>query len=281
MSRFHLTRFKSKVVNLILFLLLSGVIILILSLIIRIFVFDRFIVSTPSMYPTICPKDKIFVNKLIFGPRIYKSFDFNSEKPLKSLRIKGFRSIRYNDIIVFNFPLDESWNKVSFRINHVYTKRCIGLPGDSIFIINGFYKNNNYNDTLGYYSNQLLLSKTPIKNIPSSVLRSYPINKKKSSWNIKNFGPLLIPKSGKIIILDSNNYMLYKIPIEYETKASLKLVNNRLFLDEELIEHYRFKNNYYFVVGDNIMHSSDSRYFGFIPEEFIVGVVWCIKNNIH
>ncbi|MDP3442221.1 MAG: S26 family signal peptidase [Ignavibacteria bacterium] len=92
---------------------------------------------------------------------------------------------------------------------------------------------------------------------------------------------MLIPKSGKIIILDSNNYMLYKIPIEYETNASLKLVNNRLFLDEELIEHYRFKNNYYFVVGDNIMHSSDSRYFGFVPEEFIVGVVWRIKNNIH
>jgi hypothetical protein len=65
---------------------------------------------------------------------------------------------------------------------------------------------------------------------------------------------------------------------DYKSNKYLKLVDNRLFLDEELIDNYRFKYNYYFVVGDNIMHSSDSRYFGFIPEEFIVGVVCCIKD---
>lgn len=276
MSRFRLT--KLKVVNFIPILLLSGTIIFILFILMRVFFFEKFLVNTPSMYPTISPKNKIFVNKLIFGPRIYKSFDFHSEKPLESIRIKGIRGIKHNDIIVFNFPLDKSWNKISFRINYVYTKRCIGLPGDSISIINGFYKNNNYDDTLGYYSNQLLLSKTPLINIPSDVLRTYPINKKGSNWNIKNFGPLLIPKSGKLILLDSGNFMLYKNPIEYETNKNLKLVDNILFLDEELIDNYRFKYNYYFVVGDNIMHSSDSRYFGFIPEEFIVGVVCCIKD---
>lgn len=245
----------------------------------RIFIFDQFPVNTFSMSPTISAGDKIIVNKLIFGARIYKSFDFGADKPLTAFRVKGFRRIKHNDIIVFNFPYDKNWTKIQFKINYVYTKRCIGLPGDSISAINGIYYNNNFKDTLGYFPNQLILSNTSLHYPPTGIFKTYPINSTNFNWNIKNFGPLYVPKSGERIILNLYNYELYKIPIEYETGHRLKLVNDSLFLGAKFINRYTFQNNYYFVAGDNVMNSSDSRHFGFVPEKYIVGVVGWIRKK--
>lgn len=276
MRKFHIL--NSKVISVLLYCALSTMFLLILLLLIRIFVFDQFPVNTYSMSPTISAGDKIIVNKLIFGARIYKSFDFGPNKPLKSFRIKGLRSVKHNDIIVFNFPYDKNWIIVQFKINYVYTKRCIGLPGDSISVVNGFYRNNNFDDTLGYYPNQLILSNTSVEDPPTGLYKTYPLNSNNFKWNIKDFGPIYIPKSGEQIKVNSNNYELYKIPIEYETGQRFKIVNDSLILGTKFIDHYTFKNNYYFVAGDNVMNSADSRYFGFVPEEFIVGIVGCIKK---
>ncbi len=277
MNKFHFRR--SKVFNALLYCALLFVTLTILLLLTRIFIFDQFPVNTYSMSPTISAGDKIIVNKLIFGARIYKSFDFGPDKPLKSFRVKGFRGINHNDIIVFNFPYDKNWLKVRFKINYVYTKRCLGLPGDSISVVNGFYRNNNYEDTLGYYPNQMVLSKTPIENPPKGLYKTYPINSKNFIWDIKNFGPLYVPKSGEQIKLNSNNYELYKIPIEYETGQKLRIINGVLLLGTKFINQYTFQKNYYFVAGDNVMNSADSRYFGFVPEEFIIGVVGYIRKG--
>ncbi len=276
MKKFRLS--IPRLINILFYGTLSLVTILIFYFVVRVFFFDQFPVNTCSMSPTINAGDKIIVNKLIFGARIYKSFDFDPNIPLKSLRIKGFRSINHNDIIVFNFPYDKNWIKIQFKINYVYTKRCIGLPGDSISVVNGFYRNNNFDDTLGYYPNQLILSNTSVKDPPTGLYKTYPLNSNNFKWNIKDFGPLYIPKSGEQIKLNSNNYELYKIPIEYETGQRFKIVNDSLILGTKFIDHYTFKNNYYFVAGDNVMNSADSRYFGFVPEEFIVGIVGYIKK---
>ena len=85
----------------------------------------------------------------------------------------------------------------------------------------------------------------------------------RDEWNIKNWGPLTVPSKGLTVELDSFTLELYRQVIEYETD---------LALDENPGE-YTFKENYYFVVGDNAMDSYDSRYWGFIPESFIIGVV--------
>ena len=207
MKKFRLS--IPRLINILFYGTLSLVTILIFYFVVRVFFFDQFPVNTCSMSPTINAGDKIIVNKLIFGARIYKSFDFDPNIPLKSLRIKGFRSINHNDIIVFNFPYDKNWIKIQFKINYVYTKRCIGLPGDSISVVNGFYRNNNFDDTLGYYPNQLILSNTSVKDPPTGLYKTYPLNSNNFKWNIKDFGPLYIPKSGEQIKLNSNNYFLY------------------------------------------------------------------------
>jgi len=82
-------------------------------------------------------------------------------------------------------------------------------------------------------------------------------------WNIKNWGPLLVPAKGMTVKLDSLTQELYRPVIEYETDLSL----------DESLKEYTFLDDYYFVVGDNAMDSYDSRYWGFIPKDFIIGVV--------
>jgi len=225
------------------------------------------------MYPTIKPGNTIVVNKLIFGARIYKSFNFELEE-LKSFRIKGFRKIKANDIIVFNYPFDYELTRIKFKINYVYVKRVAGLPGDTISIESGFYKNNNYPETIGNYDNQSLLSMTYIDSlIEQRIGHTFPYNEEVYNWNDLNFGPLYIPKKGDKLSLDRDNYILYKLIIEYETGEKLRVDDGDLYIGQNIISEYTFKNNYYFVAGDNVLNSFDSRRFGLIPEEYIVGVV--------
>ena len=86
-------------------------------------------------------------------------------------------------------------------------------------------------------------------------------------------GPLYVPKMGVSIELNMYNYKLYRLIIEYETGEKLRFKDGRATLNGESIDEYEFKGNYYFFCGDNVADSKDSRYLGFVPEEFIVGVV--------
>lgn len=154
----------------------------------RVFVCDKYPVSTTSMTPTIIPGDQILVNKLVFGARIYKNLKFLQGDSLETFRIPGFRKIRHNDVVVFNFPFgNDDWQKIEFRINRVFAKRCLGLPGDTLSVVNGFYRNSACRDTLGYYDNEAAFSATPDSLIDPVILRSAPFDEK-YDWTTKNFG---------------------------------------------------------------------------------------------
>ena len=101
----------------------------------RVYVVDQFVIPTDSMRPTLIPGDYVIVNKLIAGARIYDRLDFKDGDPLECHRTKGFRKVEHNDIVIFNFPINRSKYKIEFKINYVYGKRCIGLPGDTVEII--------------------------------------------------------------------------------------------------------------------------------------------------
>lgn len=257
---------------------LAGVILLAICL--RVFLFASFKIPTPSMEPALVPGDFILVNKLIPGPRIVKNFDFLDGKDIEFTRLKGVRPIRRNDVLVFNYPYSQ-WGTLRLDLNTYYVKRCIALPGDTFRIINGIYRVTNCTDTLGNYPNQRRLSQRPDDSFPEGVFRCFP----KDSlyyWTMKDFGPLYLPKANETLPVDRKNIPLYKNLIEYETKQQIRVEGSTVFLGDQPIESYTFRQNYYFMAGDLVADSRDSRYWGLLPEDHIVGkaaIVWKSKDE--
>lgn len=240
---------------------------LVIYVFLKVFVYDTFPINGYSMTPSIQLGDRVFVNKLLFGARIYKNLHFLNGGELSTFRIKGFRGIKYNDVLLFNHSVGEDWYKTEFIINGVYAKRCIGLPGDTLSIIGGEYKNSSVSD-------RVLRIHFPESNkieINPSILTCHPYDER-VNWTILNFGPLYIPRKGDTLNLTIFNAIIYRKYIEYETGKTMKITNDTVFLQDIPISFHVFRNNYFFMAGDNFPDSRDSRYFGLIPEEFIIGI---------
>ncbi len=92
-------------------------------------------------------------------------------------------------------------------------------------------------------------------------------------WNASYLGPIIIPTKDKTVRLTLTNLPLYKRIIEAYEGNTLSLKGNSIFINGKISTEYTFKMNYYWVAGDNLKHSFDSRYWGFVPENHIIGRV--------
>lgn len=324
-----------------------------------------FTIPSSSLEKSLLVGDFLFVSKFHYGARVpmttvaapmvhdtipiakIKSYAFNdnfekrktawiNKLQLPYLRIPGFQKIKRNDIVVFNQPADTLLDMNDFTPDRNYykpidkktnlVKRCVGLPGDTLEVRNGYVYINGqknklpdnaklqfsysvkpksrtfdpkflaerYDITDGAYPVDRQFSSyyipamsdealTAFKNHPN--VAAVTVNKEPKGqpdpnifphapeypWNIDFFGPLYIPKKGATIKINLQVLPLYKRVItEYEGN-SLKVEGNQILINGKTANTYTFKQDYYWMMGDNRHNSIDARRWGFVPFSHVFG----------
>ena len=238
-----------------------------------------FRIPTDSMQPTLQPGDNILVNKSIMGARIFDIWEAAEEKEVEIHRLPGLGKVKRNDVLVFHYPYPHKNDSLSMHLLKYYVKRCIALPGDTMGIRKGHYYIKGINEPIGNIEAQKRIEELHKEDAKGIVMNTYPWDKY-IDWTIQDFGPLYVPAKGQTVVMDSTVVKLYRKLVEWEQKKPLTRKENKVYLGDSLIQEYRFQENYYFMGGDYMENSKDSRYWGLLPEPYIVGVATRIWKSV-
>ena len=361
------------------------------------YIMQPYIIPTGSLEKSLLIGDFLFVSKFHYGARapmtavsvpmvhdtipVLKTKSYLKKPQLPYFRFPALQKIKRNDIVVFSWPAD-TVRQFFVREKRVdkpidkksnYLKRCVGIPGDTLEIIDGFIHTNGIKNVLperaevqytfnayakkGVSSRKLLAEGfedfnrtykienitessyqqlipyivgrkgntvenfsviTESRGLPTDLIRSLGLrvsetleankqltltlkeaavlkkiswidsvkqrinsvkvpnesffpNKIPYDWNEDNFGPLIIPQKGTTVDLTRKNLPLYKKIIQEYEGNELEVTPTEIKINGKLASQYTFKKDYYWMMGDNRHKSEDSRFWGFVPDDHIVG----------
>ena len=300
---------------------------------VRWLVLEAFTIPSSSMEQTLLTGDFIFVSKLHYGVRTPKTLlqiplthqtvggtgipSYLDWIQLPMYRLPGGSCIQRGDKVVFNYPMELD-RPIDLRT--YYIKRCVGLPGDVLYIKDAqLYVNEvpqpqypglQYRYYLktaatlqarffvqyaireywpvqeGYLVHTTPSTATQLEEIesiqevnrvvmPQGLVdpQIYP-GSSIFPWNLDQFGPIKVPAKGVTIPINKQTLAQYERVITYHeghTEVQIDDDQCQLWIDGQQVVSYTFQQNYYFVMGDNRHNSVDTRFWGFVPYDHIVG----------
>jgi len=246
------------------------------AIFIKTFIFDAFRIPSGSMEDTLLPGDFIIVSKIGFPVKTPRYVPFTGIEIPQATILPKIASLNRGDVIVFKFPGEKDEVKASENVN--YIKRLIGLPGDIIQI----------KDKVVYVNGEKFKEPSTVKvNYEFITPRGLPnpfIFPEGADFNEDNYGPIIVPYKGMEIELNSGNIKQWKIIIEREGHNVEVQPAGEILIDGLEAKKYIIEKDYVFVMGDNRNNSLDSRFWGFVPVENIIGravfIYWSWDSNI-
>lgn len=238
------------------------VVTLLIALFLKTFVVEAYRIPSASMENTLLVGDFLLVNKLAYGLRTPRYVPLTNVA-MPTLTMPVFGSIHREDVVVFEYPgtIDELTS--SKAVNFV--KRCVGLPGDTVRIVHGRVIVNGV--AMG-----LPQSAKPMDGLRFLAgTRRQTLFPPGSAYSEYDYGPIVVPKRGDKIHLDSDSFSRWKVFIEREGHRIRLDDDHRIVVDGREVDTYIVERNYYFMLGDNRDDSLDSRYWGFVPDDNVIG----------
>ncbi len=225
------------------------------------FVIASFLVPTGSMENEVMTGDFLMVNKFIYGASTPRNIMFTNIR-LPWTMLPGFKEVKRGDVIVFEFPgYREEVNPEEFTF---YLKRCMALAGDTLEIRNRVVYVNGEAAPLPKNMKFNFQSKPAAYADP----RIFPPG---AQFNEDNYGPLVIPFKGMQMTITNENFLMWETFIKRDGHTPALLNDGTVLIDGKPTNTYVVEKDYLFGMGDNRDNSLDSRFWGFIPRENVVG----------
>ncbi len=226
---------------------------LLVVVLIKAFVVEAFRIPSGSMERTLVPGDFVLVNKMAYGLRT------PAELPLVGMRISSLtllpgKDVQRGDVVVFSFS--KKVPESSLPTGAKLVKRVIGLPGDTVLVSGG----------------EIWVNGRKLKiTAPGRIeLGAHP--RRLTPWS----GPVVVPAHAQRVDLSGEHLTAWLDIIRSEGHAVSVGPDGRILIDEQPQDAYTVQRNYYYVLGDNLSNSFDSRYWGFVSDDDLIGEVLMI-----